>query len=69
MECHGSMFPSRKETSERAEFWWTASTSIDGANGLNRKSLAGLDVEKLRGEGTHLWTRSVVQMSHGSQKV
>ena len=34
------------------DVWWTASTSTDGANGLNHKTLAGLCVEKLRGEGT-----------------
>ena len=45
-------FPFLEETSERDEFWWTASTSTDGANGLNCKCLAGLDVEKLSGEGT-----------------
>ena len=38
--------------SERDEIYWTASASADGANGPNCKSLAGLDVEKLRGEGT-----------------
>ena len=43
-------FPFLEETSERGEFWWTASSSADGANGLNRKSLAGQGVEKLRGE-------------------
>ena len=45
-------FPFLEETFERDEFLGTASTSTDGANGLNRKSSAGLDVEKLRGEGT-----------------
>ena len=44
--------PILEETSEREEFWWTASRNTDGANGLDRKSLAGLDVEKLRGEDT-----------------
>ena len=58
-------FPFLEETSERDQFWWTTSTSTDGANGLNCKSLAGLDVEKLRGEGTLLWTRNVAQMGHG----
>ena len=44
---------------------WTASTTPDKTNGLNRKSLTGLDVVKLRGEGTPPWTRCVVQMGHG----
>ena len=43
-------------------FWWTATANADGANGLNCKSLAGLDVEKLRGEGTSTLTRSVAHM-------
>ena len=47
----------------------TVSTSADGANGSNRKSRAGLGVEKVRGEGTSPpWIRSVTQMGHGSQK-
>ena len=33
-------------------FRWTASTRADNANGLNRVSLSGLDVEKKDGEGT-----------------
>ena len=53
------------ETSVRGETWWTASTTPDKTNGLNRKSLTGLDVVKLRGEGTPPWTRCVVQMGHG----
>ena len=61
-------FPFLEETSERDEHWWTAITSTDGANGSNRKSLAGLNVEKLRGESTPLWTRSVAQMDHVLQK-
>ena len=48
MECRSSMFPISRGDVLR----WTASTSTDGANGANRKSLTGLDVEKLRGEGT-----------------
>ena len=36
-------------TSERDELYWTAIASADDANGLNCKSLAGPDVEKLRG--------------------
>ena len=47
-------FPFLEETSERDEIGWTASARADGANGLNGKSLAGLDVDKLRGEGTSL---------------
>ena len=62
-------FPFLEETSERDDFWWTASASADDVNGLNRKSLAGRGVEKLRGEGTSLWTRSVAQMGHGSRKI
>ena len=45
-------FPFLDETSESDVFLWTASTSTDGANGPNSKSLAGMDVEKLRGECT-----------------
>ena len=45
-------YPFLVETSASGEFWWKASTTPDEANGPNRKSLAGLDVEKLRGEGT-----------------
>ena len=52
-------------TSVRSEIWWTASTTPDKTNGPNRKSLTGVDVEKLRGEGTPTWTRCVVQMGHG----
>ena len=58
MECQGS----------RGGFWWTRSTTPDGANGPNRKSLAGLDVEKMRGEDALPWTRDVAQMGHGSRK-
>ena len=36
-------------------FWWTATANADGANGLNCKSLAGLDVEKLRDEVSLTW--------------
>ena len=57
------------ETSARGEFWRTASTTPDEANGPNRKSLNGLDVEKLRGEGTPPWTRCVAQTGHGSRKI
>ena len=49
----------------RGEIWWTASTAPDEANDPNRKSLTGLDMEKLRGKGTPPWTRCVVQMGHG----
>ena len=58
-------YPFLVETSVRGEIWWTASTTPDEANDPNRKSLTGLDVEKLRGEGTPPWTRCVVQMGHG----
>ena len=61
-------FPFLEEVSERDDFWWTVSTSADGANGLNRKSLAGLGVEKFRGKGTSPWSRSFAQMGQGSQK-
>ena len=44
------------------------STTPDEANGPNRKSLTGLDLKKLRGEDTPLWTRDVAQMDHGSRK-
>ena len=42
------------ETSAKGEFWWTVSPNPDKANGPDRKSLTGLDVEKLRGEDTPL---------------
>ena len=58
-------YPFLVETSVRGEIWWTASTTLDKTNGPNRKPLTGLDVEKLRGEGTPPWTRCVVQMGHG----
>ena len=58
-------YPFLVETSVRSEVWWTASTTPDETNGPNRKSLTGLDVEKLCGEGTPPWTRCVVQMGHG----
>ena len=61
-------FPFLEYTFERDDVWWTASTSTDGANGPNRKCLAGLGVEKLRGECTPLWFRSVAQMGHGARK-
>ena len=47
-------FPFFVKTSARGEFWWSASKTCDKANGPNRKSLTALDVEKLRGEDTHL---------------
>ena len=47
-------FPFFLETSARGEFWWTVSTTPDEGNGPNRKSLTGLNVEKLRGEDTPL---------------
>ena len=55
-------FPIFVETSARGEF-------SDEANGPNRKSLTGLDAEKLRGEDSPPWTRNVAQMGHGSRKV
>ena len=58
-------YPFLVETSVRGEIYWTASTTPDEANGPNRKSLTGLDVEKLRGEGTPPSTRCVFQMAHG----
>ena len=61
-------YPFLVETSVRGEIWWTASTTPDETNGPNHKSLTGLDVEKLLGEGTPPWTRCVVQMVHGSLK-
>ena len=64
MECCGSLFP----VSQGDDFWWTASAIADGANGPNRKSPAGLGVEKMRGEGTFPLTRNVAQMGHGSRK-
>ena len=50
------------------------SASADGGNGLNCVSLAGLDVEKLRGEGMSLLTclmtslLSIGRMGQGSRK-
>ena len=49
----------------RHGFWWTASAIADDANGPNRVSLSGLDVEKKRGEDVPPVTRSVAQMAHG----
>ena len=46
-------------------FWWTASATADNANGPNRVSLSGLDVEKKRGEDAPPVTRRVAQMAHG----
>ena len=43
-------FPFLVETSARGEILWTERTTPDKANGLNRRSLAGLDMEKLRGK-------------------
>ena len=42
------------ETSARGEIWWTERTTPDKATGPNRESLAGLDVEKLRGDDAPL---------------
>ena len=56
------------ETSARGEIWWTERTTPNEANGPNRKSLAGLDMEKMRGEHAPPWTSDVAQMDHGSRK-
>ena len=42
--------------------------TADGANGPNRVSLSGLDVEKKRGEDAPPVTRRVAQMAHGWRK-
>ena len=65
VEVGAMVRPFLVETSVKGEIWWTASTTPDETRGLNRKSLTGLDVEKMRGEGTPPWTRCVVQMGHG----
>ena len=62
------LLPFLMETSWRYDFWWTASARADDANGLNRVSLSGLDVEKKRGEDVPPVTRSVAQMAHGWRK-
>ena len=62
-------FPFLEGMSERGDFRLTASENADNANGPNCMFLAGLDVEKLRGEGTFLLTRSVAQKSLSSRKV
>ena len=49
-------------------FWWTASATVDGANGPNRVSLSGLDVEKKHGADAPPVTRRVAQMAHGWRK-
>ena len=59
------LLPFLVETSKRYGFWWTASAIADGANGQNRVSLSGLDVEKKRGEDAPPVTRRVAQMAHG----
>ena len=41
---------------------------VDDANGPNRVSLSGQDVEKKRGEDVPPVTRSVAQMAHGWRK-
>ena len=45
-------FPFLEETSEKIETWWTERASTDNANGPNRKTLTGLNVENVRGDGT-----------------
>ena len=49
-------------------FWWTASAIADDANGPNRVSLSGLDVERKRGEDAPSVTGRVAQMAHGWRK-
>ena len=51
-----------------SEIWWTERTTPNKANGPNRRSLAGLDMEKLRGEDAPPGTSNVAQMEHGSRK-
>ena len=46
-------------------FFWTANAIADDANGPNRSSLSGLDVEKKRGEDAPPVARRVAQMAHG----
>ena len=58
-------FPFLVETSARGETWWTERTTPNEATGPNRRSLAGLDVEKLLGEDAPPRTRDVVRMDHG----
>ena len=53
----------------RGMVWWTASATADDANGPNRVSLSGLDVEKKRGEDAPPVTRRVAQMAHGWRKL
>ena len=61
-------YSTRAKGMQKGDFWWTMSTTPDGANVPNRKSLTGLYVEKLRGEGSRPWTRCVAEMGHGSRK-
>ena len=61
-------FPFLVETSAMGEIWWTERTTPYKANGLNRRSLAGLDMEKLRGEDAPPGTSNVAQMDHSSRK-
>ena len=61
-------FPFLVETSARGEIWWTERKTPNEANGPNRRSLAGLDVEKLRGGDAPPGTSNVAQMDHGSRK-
>ena len=61
-------FPFLVETFARGEIWWTERTTLNKANGLNRRSLAGLDMEKLCGEDAPPGTSNVAQMDHGSRK-
>ena len=61
-------FPFLVETSARGANWWTERATLDEASGPNRRSLAGLDMEKLRGEDAPPGTSNVAQMDHGSRK-
>ena len=58
------LLPFLVETFPRHGFWRTASASTGGVSGPNRASLAGIDVEKMRGEGAPPLARSVNQMAH-----
>ena len=51
------------------EAWFLVDSKCKSdANGPNRVSLSGLDVEKKRGEDVPPVTRSVAQMAHGWRK-
>ena len=61
-------FPFLVETSARGQIWWAERKTPNEANGPNRRSLAGLDMEKLRGEGASPGTSNVAHIDHGSRK-